>query len=537
MRRRKVRSGTLIREYRQIAGARRFIEVVHHKDGNPYNNDPSNLEVMTPEEHRKLHNQGKDHHNWKGGIGVKYRARVLRMYRPKTPMWPHQKRALQKLVRQRGGALFIPMRGGKTKIVVDFCAVAEQAWGARRVLVVCPLSAVGVWHREIEKHLPEESDLQFYVTNYERLYDRRRNGRSWVPVDRAKLIQWVENAKTIAVVDESHRLANPTSVQSKKAWHLGQHANWRVIMTGTPYHRKPLGIFGQMRFLDDRVLGTSYGAFKRQYAVFGGYGNFVVKRYINLPELRKKVYAKAYVMRHIPKHKPTITPVPVPLSPKAVSAYRDMQRESLLLIKKAKREHVATAPIALTRALRLAQIAGGWVRDEDGNYHRVHTDLRDAFRDWLGDRHEEGTFKLVVYARFRPELKDVAEVCKSVGYDILLMHGGITGPKREQRIAEFDETDKPTIFIAQVAAGAEGIDLSASRIAVYYSPPQSLVQWDQSHARIRKWRDKEARGYYYFIPELPDRVPSVTGITITNLRVGRELADYMVGKPETLFRT
>jgi SNF2-related domain/Helicase conserved C-terminal domain len=463
------------------------------------------------------------------------RRRKLGKYRPKTPLWPHQMRALKKLLRQRGGALFIPMRGGKTKVALDFCAVAEKVWGAERVCVICPLSAVGVWRREVEKHLPDESKLQIYITNYERTYDRRRNGRSWVPVDRAKLVQWVDARNTVVIVDESHRLANPTSVQSKKTWHIGQHADWRIIMTGTPWHRKPLGIFGQMRFLDSSVLGTRYGRFKKRYAEFGGYGGFVVKRYINLDELRDLVGARAYTMRYVPRHRPTVTPIPVPLGGPAVSAYREMQRESLLEIRKAKKMHVATAPIALTRALRLAQIAGGWVRDEDGNYHRVHTDLRDAFEDWLTDRREEGTQKVVVYARFKPELRDVAEVSLRCAYNILLLHGGVTGYKREQRIAEFDETDEPTIFIAQVAAGSEGIDLSASRVAVYYSPPQSLVHWDQSKARIRKWKDKEARGYFYFIPELPDRIPSVTGITIANLEAGRELADYMQKDPEVLF--
>ena len=30
-------------------------EVVHHKDGNPHNNKPSNLQVMTRSEHTRLH--------------------------------------------------------------------------------------------------------------------------------------------------------------------------------------------------------------------------------------------------------------------------------------------------------------------------------------------------------------------------------------------------------------------------------------------------------------------------------------------------
>ncbi len=33
--------------------------IIHHKDRNPQNNDPKNLRVLTPEEHRRLHGKGK----------------------------------------------------------------------------------------------------------------------------------------------------------------------------------------------------------------------------------------------------------------------------------------------------------------------------------------------------------------------------------------------------------------------------------------------------------------------------------------------
>lgn len=456
-------------------------------------------------------------------------------YRPKTKPWPHQKRALKFLIRHRGGAVFVPMRGGKCKITLDFAHAAELAWGIQRLCVVAPLSALGTWKSEIRKHLPDESELEILLINYERLYKRESTGegREWEPIDHDRLAAWIEHKSTLMVCDESHRLAKPTSLQSKKAYRLGQAAKLRVILTGTAWHRKPIGIFGQLRFLDDRVLGTSYSAFKGQYAVYGGYGGFILKHYINLDILKSKVKSKAFTMKYVPLHPPTEQVIPVPLGKEAVDAYRQMAEESLVEL----RDSDVVATIPLTRALRLAQIAGGWAKDEEGQTHRIHTDLREAYRDWLKDRYEEGLEKLVVYARFRPELLDVAQTSASMGYQVLLLHGGVSGNKREQRIAEFDETSTPTVFVVQVNTGSEGIDLSASEIAVYYSLPQDLVPWDQSHARIRKFKDKITRGYYYFIPELPEGKPTVTGITLASLKAGKDLAETMDKDPLMVFES
>ena len=53
-----------------------FKEVVHHKDGNKHNNDPSNLEVMTRAEHMRRH-----------GLGV---PGVPLLHEPWKKRWPRQ---------------------------------------------------------------------------------------------------------------------------------------------------------------------------------------------------------------------------------------------------------------------------------------------------------------------------------------------------------------------------------------------------------------------------------------------------------------
>lgn len=42
-------------EHRVVTNTEGFNNIVHHKDGNGFNNDPSNLEVMSRSEHMKMH--------------------------------------------------------------------------------------------------------------------------------------------------------------------------------------------------------------------------------------------------------------------------------------------------------------------------------------------------------------------------------------------------------------------------------------------------------------------------------------------------
>lgn len=39
-------------------------EIVHHKDGNPLNNDLDNLILLSQSEHQRIHHIGDKHHSW-----------------------------------------------------------------------------------------------------------------------------------------------------------------------------------------------------------------------------------------------------------------------------------------------------------------------------------------------------------------------------------------------------------------------------------------------------------------------------------------
>jgi SNF2 family DNA or RNA helicase len=160
---------------------------------------------------------------------------------------------------------------------------------------------------------------------------------------------------------------------------------------------------------------------------------------------------------------------------------------------------------------------------------RVGMEKKRAFAGLVDQFLENEVEKFVVGHRFVPEMADSVRVCQKAGYKVYLMYGATDRNLREQRIAEFDEVEGKAAFICQVQTGALGIDLSAASVCVYYSLPESLVDYDQFCARIRKWKDKRTLTYYYLTGK-----GTIEEVHIAALRANLDLIDALERDPMLL---
>jgi superfamily II DNA or RNA helicase len=448
-------------------------------------------------------------------------------YTFKTKPYPHQVKALKKIVPKEGGALFMPMRSGKTKTAIDWAGMMHLRRGSTRVLIVCPLSVTGVWKKQIKIHMPEEirKKMKFLILNYERVYDRERTDDGWNAIPRKALYKWLEKDKyPLIIVDEAHKIGNPMTVQSRELYKLQRDISSRplkLILTGTPFHRKLLMAYGQFRFLDERILSLSWSRFKKEYGKWGGYGGFKLLGTKNRGRLNRLIAPYTFLMKTLPHVPPQFEIVPYQLE-ESEEAYASMANDFIAWVG----DGVVEAPIALVKALRLAQICGGRLRDSEGKMQRVGHEKRRTFDGLVSQFEENEVGKFVVFARFIPELGDICRVCRAHGYKVYLMYGKTPGPERERRIAEFDETPDKAVFVSQVSTGALGIDLSSAAIEVFYSLPESLVTYDQDVNRIRRFRDKRTLSYYYLIGE-----GTVEEVTLAALRSNLDLIDAIERDP------
>ncbi len=161
------------------------------------------------------------------------------------------------------------------------------------------------------------------------------------------------------------------------------------------------------------------------------------------------------------------------LSGVAQRIYRDLEDDFVAEV----RDGRVTASNAMVKLLRLQRVAGGWVKTDDGQYHRVdsakETLLADTFED-IGSGEPA-----VVFCRFHADLDAVHEAAKSAGFASLELSG------RRDELKPWQD-GQAQILAVQISAGGVGVDLTRARYSIYYSLSFSLGEYDQALSRVHR---------------------------------------------------
>lgn len=404
----------------------------------------------------------------------------------------------------RGAALLMEMGCGKTITSIAVAGVLYQFGKINRILIVAPLSILGVWDEEFEKfadfpytltvlkgssskkkeQLEEVSHkgLQIVVVNYESAWRLER-----------ELLRY--NADLI-IADEGHKIKSAQTSVSKSMHALADRARYRMLLTGTLITNKEIDVFSQYRFINSDIFGTSFYAFRNRYFDMLGYGNHtpVFRKYLR-EDFLKKMHSVAYrVTKAECLDLPEITEEvrTVELEPKAMKLYSNLEKESYTQMAGSE----VSAVNVLTRLLRLSQITGGHLTDDEGDDNAVSTAKIEALSDIVDSAVAEGK-KLVVMARFIPELNDIQELLEKKGIGYAVVRGGVKN--RDEEIRRFQEDDDCRVFVGQIAAAGLGITLTAASTMVFYSLDYSMSNFEQAKARIHRVSQKENCLYIYLI--------------------------------------
>lgn len=412
-------------------------------------------------------------------------------------------------------ALLLKMGAGKTKIWIDL--INNKGWDT--TLIVCPYRAVRVWLKQFPIHSVNQSILVYnlaelsskekiglikkhikerksgckvvYIINYDSIW--REPFRSYIK-DKMRF--------DAIICDESHRLKSPSSKASKFMQVLGRRCEHRYIATGTILAQNPLDVYAQYRFLDPTVFGTNYDNFCRRYTNIDTYKSMLFgytvldenEPYTNLEELNEKIMSRAFNVDAKLDLPPTRDIyVEFDLSPKVAKMYEQIRKDGALRLSKGNLE----INNALSSVLRLQQLTSGFVQVEDdlGNRHIEMVDEArcKALEDLLMDFPKNEP--IVIFARFVQDIKNIRRVCK----DLSLKVSEISG-----RRDDFDDWDKgkTSVLVVQIESGAEGLDFTRAKYAVYYSITHKLWVYTQSKKRLHRPGQKYPVTYYFLLGKL-----------------------------------
>lgn len=400
----------------------------------------------------------------------------------------------------KGFGLLFEMGCGKSLTAIAIMGALFEQGLIRRALVACPGSIVAVWESELAKFAAFQYRFAALLgTKHQRIRTLYSLGEDCSGALQVAAINyestfrdgmfdalWKYGADLI-ICDESQRIKNPKAQQTLAMQKLAEKAKYRLALTGTPIQQDAQDVFAQYKFLDNSVFGDNFYSYRARYCKLGGFGGKQVIGIKNEDELSRKMYSIAYRVTKaecldLPPE--TFVTREVELSPAERKHYDELRVASVTELSQDAKVEATTV---LTKLLRLQQAAGGFLRADDSErVTQIGSSKLDALSDIVEDYVIGEGRKLVIFARFLPEVAAIVELLRSKG----IRYGRITGDvplqERGEIVEDFQTNPETMCFVAQLQTAGLGITLHAASTAVFYSVGYNLADYQQALARIHR---------------------------------------------------
>ncbi len=411
----------------------------------------------------------------------------------------------------------------------------------KKVLIVAPTSVCAVWPKEFNDY----ADFKYTVKVL--LGDKKSRIKALDDLDKFPFealkvavinyeSTWREDIfdrllafdADLIIADESQRIKTHDAAQSKAMHQLGDKARYKLILSGTPVQNEAVDIFSQYRFLDPTIFGMNFYAFRGRYCVMGGFNRKQIVQYRDLDALIKKEHSIAY---RVTKEEALDLPEQtfenryITLSKKERNIYDKLRRDSFAELDGG---GTITATTVLTKLLRLQQFTGGFlVEDDAARPQLVSRGKLDALADILQDYVVEGKKKLVIFARFIPEVMEIIKLAGDIagkhGMKTVAIYGDIKKELRGDIVQQFQTDPATMVFVGQIDTAGTGITLTAADTCVYYSENFNYATYEQSLSRIHRIGQRYPCTYIHLVAE-----KTVDELILKSLAAKEDLAKTIV---------
>lgn len=400
----------------------------------------------------------------------------------------YQIQGIRFIEKRNGRALICDEMGlGKTYQVIGWTAI-KQLKKDISVLIICPSQVKYQWQNMMKDEAKKSTEILEGRTPY--LYTEK------ISIINYEILQyWIDflllSPPDLIVIDECQYVKNPKSKRTKATYTLSKKSKYIIGLSGTPILNRPVEFFPVLNMIDSKEFPSFWKyAFrycnpKRRFRGKGWDFNGATK----LDELHERVskimirrLAKE-VLKELPKEQKIIIPVSIDNRKEYEKANENFKEwmeenggeEAVLKAKKA---------IALVKKGKLRNLIA------EGK-------LKIAYKwidDWLDQNSDS---KLVIFCVHH---NIIDQLYKQYPYSAVI-HGRITGKKREEQKEKFLKDKKSRLLIGNMKTLGVGVDglQATSHTVLFLEIGWTPADHDQAIARILRSGIKSDIMFTYFL--------------------------------------
>jgi SNF2 family DNA or RNA helicase len=407
---------------------------------------------------------------------------------------------------------------------------AEQA--ALPTLLVCPMSIVGNWQRELQRFAPSLTLMVHH--GMERLSGEAfiKQAQQHDIVITTYALAWRDREHLGAVnwgnvvLDEAQNIKNESARQTQAI--KGLHANYRIALTGTPVENRLSELWSIMEFLNPGYLGAG-SDFRQRFAI-------PIERYHDTERSDAlKHLIQPFVLRRVKTDRAIIQDLPDKMEMKVfcnltceqASLYEAAVKEMLEKIEET--EGMARRGLILATLLRLKQICNHpaqFLADSSSLPQRSGKLAR--LEEMLSEVLAEGD-KALIFTQFA-EMGELLRryLQETLGCETLFLHGGTAKKQRDLFVQRFQEERRGApLFILSLKSGGVGLNLTAANHVFHFDRWWNPAVENQATDRAFRIGQKKNVLVHKFVcaGTLEERIDQM-------IEQKKELAENIVGSGE-----
>lgn len=378
-----------------------------------------------------------DEKAYSGGLSQEYVQSIetleLNLSLMRSTLRQYQLFGVKYILQNRRVLLGDEMGLGKT-IQAIACMAHLKSQGKTHFLVVCPVSVMVNWNREVTGHSTQQA-LEIHGL------DRGEEYRQWIQeggvgittYETITRLELGQERIDLLVVDEAHYVKNPKAQRTQALQLLAQAAEYVLFMTGTPLENR----VEEMIFLVSMLNGETARKLERVAAVSTA---------ASFREAASEVY-----LRRI--REGVLTELPE----------KEEKQEWCAMNRREKEAYYQS----LLEENYMA------VRQVSWNVEDIRDSSKATRLLELCESARENGRRVIVFSYFIHTIQTVMQLLGDRCYGPI--SGGVSGAKRQEILDAFGESAPGSVLVSQIIAGGTGINVQAASMVILCEP-----QWKPS---------------------------------------------------------